>query len=152
MKKDIILLLCLMYVFIVPQGRSRERIEDTVFLPHGSSNQFDIPLEKDEVISIKFETYNSSFLATLTFYLHSFEFICIDKKEGSYTIEIDETNYYHFGVYNKDDFDGYVHYIIENKESSISGYPLIVMFGIIGIFITGKIIKRGYKKTRVVKQ
>ena len=94
-----------MYVFIVPQVRSMERIDEIIFLTHGSSNQFYVSLEKGEVISWEFETYDNSFLATLTFSLDSLEFICIEKEEGSYTIEIDETNYYHFGVFNRDDVD-----------------------------------------------
>ena len=140
-----------MYVFIVPQVRSMERIDEIIFLTHGSSNQFYVSLEKGEVISWEFETYDNSFLATLTFSLDSLEFICIEKEEGSYTIEIDETNYYHFGVFNRDDVDGYVHYIIENRESSISSYPIIFIFGIIGIFIAVKIVRRRYKERRIEK-
>ncbi len=135
--KKTILLLCLICVFIVPQVRSIERIEETVFLTHGSSNQFYVSLEKDEEILWEFDTYNNSFLTTLTISLDSLEFICIEKEGGSYTIEIDETNFYLFGIYNVDDIDGYVHYIIENKKSSISGYPiiLVVFFSILGLIV-----------------
>lgn len=130
-----ILLLCLMFVVIVPQGRSMERIEETIFLTHGSSNQFLVSLEAGEKIIWEFETYNNSFLTTLTISLNSLEFICIEKKEGIYTIDIDETNKYNLGVWNRDTINGYVHYIIENRELSIPDYPiiLIVFFSIIGL-------------------
>ena len=135
--KKVILLLCLMCVFNVPKVNGMDRIEETIFLTHGSSNQFYVSLEKGEVISWEFETYNNSFLTTLTISLNSLEFICIEKEEGSYTINIDETYEYLLGVWNRDDIDGYVHYIIENKESSISSYPIIIVvfFSIIGLIV-----------------
>ena len=131
--KKIILLFCLMCAFIVPKVNGMDKIEETIFLTPGSSNQFYVSLEKGEVISWEFETYNNSFLTTLTIYLSSLEFICIEKEEGSYTINIDKTYEYQLGVWNRDDVDGYVHYVIKNKKSSIVGYTitLLVFFSIL---------------------
>lgn len=136
--KKVFLLICLISVFIVPKANGMDRREETIFLTHGTSDQFIIPLESGEEITWKFETFNNSFLATLIVSLYSPEFICIDKEEGSYTIDIDETNDYLFGIYNQDNVDGYVHYIIENKKFNISSYPLFVLLGIIGIIIIAK--------------
>jgi len=83
--KEVILLTCLMCVFIVPKVNGMDKREEIIFLTHGSSDQFYISLERGEELSWEFETYNNSFLTTLTIYLYSLEFICIDKEEGSYT-------------------------------------------------------------------
>ncbi len=147
--KKAILLLCFMCVCFVPQVRSMERIEEIIFLTHGSSNQFYVSLEEGEVISWEFETYNNSFLTTLTLSKNSLEFVCIEKEEGSYTIDIDETYEYHLGVWNRDDIDGYIHYIIENKKSSILSEDIFLILGIIGVVIVLTAIGYGiYTKGR----
>ena len=139
--KVVIFFTWLMSLFFIPNVNGMDRREETVYLTHGSSDQFVISLEKGEDISWKFETFNNSFLATLTISLYSLEFVCTEKEKGSYTIDIDETNSYLFGIYNQDTIDGYVHYIIEDKELDISGYSLFLILGIIGIVIIVKVKK-----------
>ena len=140
--KKAILLLCLMCVFIVPKVKGIERIEENLFCITSFHQSIveNIEIEKGETITWDFTTYNSSFEASLVLWLDMYTHVadlCVQQIEhkGEYTFT--QTGFYRITVVNFGANDGYIHIIIENKETSISGYPiiLIIFFSILGLIV-----------------
>ena len=144
MKKRILLLsLSLMCIFIVPNVKGIERIEKTYYCYTGLHHPIieELEIEKDEVITWDFTTYNSSFEALMALWINSYTFVanlCFQQTsdKGEYTIT--QTGNYRLTVGNFGLNDGFIHIVIENKQE-ISSYPLFLLFGIIGIVVILKI-------------
>ncbi len=143
--KKVILLLCFMCVFIVPNAKGIERIEKTYYCYTGIHHPIidDLEIEKDEVITWDFTTYNSSFEAIMGLWISTYTFVvalCFQETndKGEYTIT--QTGNYRITVGNFGLNDGFIHIVLENRQE-ISSYPLFLMFGIIGIIIFFRVIK-----------
>ena len=141
--KKAILLLCLLCVFIVPNVKGIERIEKTHYCYRGIHYPIieALEIEKDEVITWDFTTYNSSFEAILGLWINTFTFVvalCFQETSDKGEYRITQTGNYRITVGNFGLNDGFIHIVIENKQE-ISSYPLFLMFGIIGIVVILKI-------------
>ena len=141
---------CLACCFIIPNVKGIARVEKTIYCQRGFSYLVfeNVTIEKDEVISWDFTTYNSSFEATLALWINSFTIVaelCFQQANdiGQYTIT--QAGSYRITVSNFGLNDGYIHIVVENKEG-ISGYPLFLTSGLVGIAIIGKIVKMKVKK------
>ena len=106
-----------------------------------------VEIEKDEVITWDFTTYNGSFEAILALWINTYTFV-VDlsfqqtNEKGEY--KITQAGDYLFTFGNFGESAGYVHIVIENKQE-ISGYPLSLTFGLVGIVTTRKIAKMKVK-------
>lgn len=148
--KKLILLFCLVCCFLIPNVKGIERVEKTLYCQRGFSyNIFEsVTIEQDEVISWDFTTYNNSFEASLALWINTFSIVtelCVQQANDIGEYKITQTGSYRITVSNFGLNDGYIHIVVENKEG-ISGYPLFLMFGLVGIVITGKIVKMKVKK------
>ena len=140
-----ILLFCLICCFLIPNVKGIERIEETHYCYRGIHYPIvdNLEIEKDEVITWDFTTYNSSFEAVLALWISTYTFVvdfCFQQTNDKGEYRITQTGYYRITVGNFGQNDGYIHIVIENKKG-ISSYPLFLMFGIIGIAIIVKAIK-----------
>jgi len=143
--KKAILLLCLTCVFIVPNVKGIERIEKTHYCYRGIHYPVieDLEIEKDEVITWDFTTYNSSFEAILGLWIDTFTFVvdlCFQETNDKGEYRITQTGNYRITVGNFGLNDGFIHIVLENRQE-IPSYPLFLMFGIIGIIIFFRVIK-----------
>jgi len=134
-----ILLFFLIYCIFIPNVKGIERIEEILYCQRGIHYPIveNINIEKDEVITWDFTTYNSSFEAVLALWINTYTFVvdlCFQQANDKDSYRITQTGDYRFTVGNFGQMDGYIHIIIENKKG-ISSYPLFLMFGIIGIII-----------------
>ena len=141
--KKVILLLCLICVFIVPNVKGIERIEKTYYCYTGIYYFIieDLEIEKDEVITWDFTTYNSSFEAIMGLWISTYTFVvalCFQETNDKGEYRITQTGNYRITVGNFGLNDGFIHIVLENKQE-IPSYPLFLLFGIIGIVIVIKI-------------
>ena len=140
-----IFLFCLICCFLIPNVKGIERMEETLYCTRGIHYPiFDnVEIEKDEVITWDFTTYNSSFEAILALWISTYTFVVdlsLQQTNDKGEYRITQTGYYRFTVGNFGQNDGYIHIVIENKKG-VSSYPLFLMFGIIGIATIVKTIK-----------
>lgn len=141
---------CLVCCSLIPNVKGIERVEKTLYCQRGFTYLVfeNVTIEKDEVISWDSTTYNSSFEAILALWINTFTFVvdlCFQQTNDKGEYRITQTGSYRITVGNFGLNDGYIHIVVENKEG-ISSYPLFLMFGLMGIFIIGKIVKMKVKK------
>jgi len=136
-----ILLICLMCVFIVPNVKGIERIEKTHYCYRGIHYPIikNLEIEKDEVITWDFTTYNSSFEVILALWINTYTFVvdlCFQQTNDKGEYRITQTGDYRITVGNFGQNNGYIHIVIENKKE-ISSYPisLVVFFSILGLIV-----------------
>ena len=141
---------CLVCCSLIPNVKGIERVEKTLYCQRGFSyNVFEnVTIEKDEVTSWDFTTYNNSIDATLALWINSFSIVtdlCSQQTNDIGEYKITQTGSYRITVSNWGLNDGYIHIVVENTEG-IPGYPFFLMFGLVGIVITWKIVKMKAKK------
>jgi len=125
-------------------------MEETLYCTRG----FHIPIfenveiDQDEIITWDFATYNSSFEAILALWINTYTFVvdlCFQQTNDKGEYRITQNGTYRITVGNFGQNDGYVHIVIENKKE-ISSYPLLLVFGLVGLVIVRKIVKMKGKK------
>ena len=139
------MLFCLVCCFLIPNVKGIERIDETHYCQRNLHSPIieNVEIEKDEVITWDFTTYNSSFEAVLALWISTYTFVvdlCFQQTNDKGEYRITQTGNYRFTVGNFGQNDGYIHIVIENKKR-ISSYPLFLMFGLVGIVIIRKIMK-----------
>jgi len=144
-KKIWILLFFLTCCYLIPNTKGIERIEETFYCPKNIHTPIieNLNIEKDEVITWDFTTFNSSFEAILGLWISTFTFVvalCVQETNGRGEYKITQTGDYRITAGNFGINDGYIHIVLEN-QNGISSYPLFIIFGIIGTTIIIKSIK-----------
>ena len=136
-----ILLTGLFCCLLIPNGRAIDKIEDTFLWELGFSNDHTILLDRvkdGEIITWQFETYDDSFEVSILLSKVSgyYSWICNSKTKESGRVTLTENTALTF--HREESVEGYITIIIENPEE-ISSFPLLILFGIIGLVVITKI-------------
>ena len=143
MKKKLILLVCLISCFLIPNVKAVDRIEDTFLWEIGYSNSHTIELFNErsgDQISWSVETYNNSFKVSVALIPYGGDLVWISElrteDSGIETLQGDDM---FFCVQRNENIEGYIKIIIENYTFSISSYSLFLILGLVGLTIIIKI-------------
>ena len=98
---------------------------------------------EDEHISWSFTTYDEAFEVSVVIRSPSGSstWLCNSKTKDSGSEKLYISGSYSFTFLKEEDVEGYITIVIENYEVKITGYPLFLILGIIGIPIVIKAIK-----------